>query len=55
MNDSKNFFKDKQVLITGGAGFIGKTREEFGCLFQGFSFVWKDRGDDHSIVAISRE
>lgn len=34
---------------------IGKTREEFERLFPGFSFVWKDRGDDHSIVAISRE
>jgi FkbM family methyltransferase len=34
---------------------IGKTRGEFERLFPEFSFVWKDRGNDHSIVAISRE
>jgi FkbM family methyltransferase len=32
---------------------IGKTREQFERLFPGFSFSWKSRGVDHSIVAIS--
>ncbi|MCR4276204.1 MAG: FkbM family methyltransferase [Candidatus Parcubacteria bacterium] len=34
---------------------IGKTREQFGTLFPGCSFTWKERGSDHSIVAISRQ
>ena len=31
---------------------IGKTREQFETLFPEFSFLWKSRGADHSIVAI---
>jgi len=33
---------------------IGKTAKEFEELFPNFSFIWKDRGGEHSIVAISQ-